>query len=197
MSINRFTLLLVTALSCMVGYAQADNMAKLVLPEVLNPLFVDGEKHTRGLFNTGDMVFELSPGRHQVVVEYEKIWESGDEYDRVVSEPVMVTFTAEAGQTYRLKTPTLTNVNASKAFAKLPSLTLFNPNANSKVDAQLSYQLEQQSFLGSFVKEEAKSVTGEKTQPAGGESEALKQLQHWWQQANKEERAEFMQWIVE
>lgn len=204
LSFSLFLSLLLSGLSLSV-YAGADFKAKLIVPEALNVMYLNGKKKSRSLFESGDQTLEVGVGPQQLVVEYEEIWEDGDDHDRVISEPVMITFNVEAGQSYRIKIPRLTNVKAAKAYAKLPNMTVVNHASNKKIEAELSYQLEQQTFLESFVKKKQpvfqKPVVdsqGKATDKAGSKAAdkaaVLKQLKALWQNASEAERAAFLKW---
>lgn len=107
--------------------------ATIEIPEAFNLKYVDGECYKRPLFSSGDVVLELAPGSYQLIIEYEEIWElNADDHERIVSEPLSVTFVAEGGRPYLLRYPDLDSVKAATVFAKAPVVAIVDVQTNGR-----------------------------------------------------------------
>lgn len=190
-------------------HAQKSPDSGIEIPEVFNLKYLNGERYQRPFFSSGDISLELQPGRQQLIIEYEAVWElNADDHDRVVSEPMSVTFTAAAGRHYLLRYPEPGSVKEATAYARQPVVTIIDSDTNQAVPSEQAYQLEKQAFLQRFVKpmpaaqSDAKEVaqSGKEVMPAAVSTQqnsgrALEMLHYWWQQAGDSQRREFLRSI--
>ena len=82
-------------------------VAKVILPRFMELVSVDGEstgKWLQKLFVSGvEKELEVLPGDHTISVVYLEIWPINDNDDeKLRSDPLELTFTAEAGKKYRV-----------------------------------------------------------------------------------------------
>ena len=202
------------------GNKPAKAIAKLMIPEDFDVLYVDGEKFPKKVFVSGDTTLSLTPGEHHVVIQYNRIFEQGDAIDGVKSEPLMLTTTLAANVQYHLQYPPLKTVKDAKVFAKDPQVTLLamdNDQAPHPVDMTIAKQLEKKAWLDRFVKKAsapeddlpvavsdlpnadgtypAKAKKPNASNSSGVEttlSDAAFQLRYWWKKATEKERQDFL-----
>ena len=141
-----------------------DSMLKV--PEALNVLYLDGKARSSSFFSSGGAKATIPPGYHRMVLEYEVIWEiDSDEHDRIVSEPFMVSFTLNAGASYKVVLPQLESVSMAKEFAKQPVIAIIEDETDKIVPTEVAYRLEEKQFLASFGGRETLSVKANQQEP--------------------------------
>src|SRR5690606_23039677 len=105
--------------------------ATLNAPATIRALSINGQKAASFLLTDFDLSFALRPGQKHIVVQYRSIWakkgvrENGDSaVETVDSEPVEVSFEAEAGKTYTFMLDEPGNVRDARQYAKRFSAAL-------------------------------------------------------------------------
>ena len=152
--------------------------------------------------------YELAPGKYTLVVTFADMFElSADEFEKVESGPIKMTFMAEAGKTYQLSHQPLADLAAAKAFAKKPELVITDMDAGVPVVATLEYTVpkrllpalrfasEEQKVFASDYQAVPTTQTAEIGMAQDDDLSALKMLQFSWDKASTSEREAFLKWI--
>lgn len=203
MNIVRITFLLVYPLFQVISVgAQAAQPATLVIPEALDIVSVDNNKYSKPLFSDPVTTLKLEPGQHQIVLEYDMLFEVGhDDHDVITSEPFQITFSTVAGEQYYIKVPVFDESTLDKArvYARKPVIEIIRRADSQSVAAEITYR----EFDGTFSTKHTKTSKSntpkaastnpsEKTNQASSSPEALKMLEYWWQQASEQQRKQFL-----
>lgn len=158
-----------------------------------------GQKHS----------YELAPGRYTLLVSYADMYDlTADDFEKVKSNPVKMTFSAEPGKTYQLVHREIADVRDARQFAEKPELKIQDAASGAYVAVELEHTIAK-SFLPKvlFASEEEKVFASDYQQSAGNtapanvepatkeELSALKMLQFSWKNASPKEREAFMQWV--
>jgi len=153
----------------------------------------------------------LSPGNHVLVVRYADMWdENAGDHEKITSPAITVAFTLEAGKTYQLGHSAIKNIEASIEFAKRPALYLIDVDTGKTVDvsfdiAERKNILSALNLVADFSKQDhvrqpdnfhPLKNTFSDMEPKVNSSTPLSALKQAWQQANQQDRSEFLQWIV-
>ncbi len=164
----------------------ADKVAIFTIPAEYNLLYIDGEKYSS---MSDGAVLELLPGKHQLVVEYDVFWDgTADNYDRVVSQPVMLSFKTLPGRRYRLKFKSPEDLKRARLYAKKPKLELMDLVSQQNVAVVHKYRLADKGYVAAFVADNP--MAGENSK-----ANVTKMLEYWWQQADYEQQQFFLSWI--
>lgn len=177
----------------------ATSAAILETPGEIRVVRVNGR--TMGNFLMDDLALDyaLLPGQNEVVFVYKTIWaksgvvRNGESKVHVIeSEPQVVRFEAEAGETYRFKfdrpesrqeaeriMPEFSATVVSSAGQPVASSTDWNPQAQSQAS---------RTPIPDSSSEEAATVSG---------GSALDQLKAVWETASDEEKKAFLRWAFE
>lgn len=154
-------------------------VARLIVPQVVDLLTIDGEKARLPGFHflPRDRVVELLPGPHEVVARYSVILNlENDDHEVYVAEPVVLTFDGAAGMTYALHYG--------------PTGPLPAPGEPFEVPIWL----EQDDGLPVPPLEEEFAAPVMPTAADTGIS-PLRMLRHWWMEASPADRAAFEAWL--
>jgi uncharacterized protein YccT (UPF0319 family) len=168
----------------------ASDKAVLQVPAVFNVLYVDGQKQEGRFFNTQAHQLPLAIGEHTLALQYERFFGDDDDFDKVKSEPFLVTLTLPLATTYAVQLPNLQTVDAAKRFARSPVLKVLDAQGQS-VELALRLQLRGDDLLAQLTVPTASMNT---VNEANGE--ALEQLRYWWQKASAAEREAFLAQIL-
>ena len=153
--------------------------------------------------------YELAPGEYTVVVSYADMYDlTADDFEKVESSPVKMTFTAKAGATYQLRHEPVDGVEAARKFAKKPDLKILDQATGKPVEVAIEYTVPKRLLPTlRFASEEEKVFVSDYNPPAGPKNDAepelasddelsaLKMLQFTWEQASQQEREAFLRWI--
>lgn len=175
----------------------ADEVNTLTIPEEFNVLYVDDVKHANRFFTKGGAVLSLALGEHKIVVQYDNIFEKGDNFDRVKSEPLMLHFNVEDQGQYELIFKAPSTASAAKKFVKKPQLEIISLGAKKPLRISVSKSLQGKDYLAGFSQQKV-SVDNKVNTSSGSlakGSMAKEQLLYWWQQANELERQQFLEEI--
>lgn len=187
-----------------VGHAEVEKTesARMRVPEALDVLYINQLKQKRFLVNRKPEV-SLEKGDNRLVLQYVKFWGDDDDFDKVQSEPFMVRFQLPAGGLYQLQLPVLKSVAQAKAFAKKPTLILLD-EAQQSIPIVITGQLQQKSFLASFVTDSAAradsgggaQIDGDKRESTVQADDALEKLNFWWSKASTDQRKAFLKSVL-
>lgn len=155
--------------------------------------------------------YELPAGKLTLLVSYADMYDqTADDFEKVSSSPVKIQFLAEAGKTYQLAHDPIENIQAAKAFAKKPEISVIDVAANQPVETTVEYTVPKRLLPSlRFASEEEKVFASDYqtptavTEPSAAKPQlaekkdlsVLKMLQFSWEQASEEERDLFLQWI--
>ncbi|WP_455210812.1 DUF2057 family protein, partial [Kaarinaea lacus] len=187
----------------------AAEVASVFIPREFNLLNVNGESYTQPLVGNG-IVAKFLPGSHKIVIKYVDFWDvSSDMTDRVASQPILLEFSAKAGENYRITSQELNDVKSAKSFAKNPEVDIIEEKNKTSVATDIKYQLEDKGLIAAFVDSLSSngSSTDDTTTPTSIEPSneqtrskgepALEMLKYWWQKADAQQQEDFMKWVVE
>ena len=120
------------------GPAKTDNeVATFTVPGQYNLLSIDAVHYQQTLLKDGAII-KLLPGSHQLIIEYQDIWNlTGEEHEKVTSKPIAITFTAQAGIQYSIHAAPLKSVEQAQRFAEQPSLSFMGMATKHTVSATL------------------------------------------------------------
>jgi hypothetical protein len=181
----------------------ANEEGRVFIAKAFNLLNVDGDSYNQPLLGNNTLV-KLLPGSHKIVIKYVDYWSVGPDTDeRVASQPILVAFTAKAGENYLISAPELIDAKAAMAYAKNPQVDIINKNTKTSVATDIQYQLKDKGLVAAFVD----SLSPDPTPASAPESPnsdisdqaepALDMLKYWWQKANTQQQDDFMQWTKE
>ena len=147
--------------------------------------------------------YTLSPGSHRLIVTFADMYDlSSDDFEKVISGPIKLSFVAEPGKTYHLTHKKIVGIDEARAFALKPALALVNVATGKKIDVSLEYGLPRRLIPKlRFESEDEKVFVSDYTPEKAHASSAAKKitllqvLKSNWQQASEQERAAFLQWI--
>ncbi len=163
----------------------ADKVAMLTVPAEFNLLYIDGEKYSS--LSDGARL-ELLPGKHQLVIEYDVFWDiTSDVYDRVVSQPVMLSFESLPGRRYNLTFKLLKELKNAKAYAKKPDVEIVDLVSRQNVEVAHKYKLTDKGYVAAFVADNPMVGKNDK-------GNVPKMLEYWWQQADYQQQQSFLDW---
>lgn len=149
--------------------------------------------------------YELAPGNYTLVVTFADMYDrTADDFEKVESSPVKITFAAEAGKTYQLSHEPLADLQAAKAFAKEPQITIMDVAADVPVMTTVEYTVPKRLLPTLRFASEPENVfasdyqgtsTAESALTKDEDLSALKMLQFSWGKASAKEREAFLEWI--
>lgn len=201
---------MILASSTYAGNTQENSV--LTIPEDFNVLYVDGQKTQSSFFSPGGATLKLAQGEHRVVMIYDQFFESGDDTNRIKSAPFMLSFMIEKAVDVELQFTAPKTLDAAREFAKSPQVELQITSSKSVLPIQITLDIDKDWYLASYAKAPVQPLPPVQPSPApvvqvsfsanpapaekaGKQSNALQQLQYWWQQADDSQREEFLQGI--
>ncbi|PJG82746.1 curli polymerization inhibitor CsgI-related protein [Caviibacterium pharyngocola] len=182
-------------------------------------LAIDGQKAAKSLLKSSNSFNVADTQTHQVVVRVSEIIKSGSDRSLFESNPIIVTFQG-TNEDLVISAPHLENERDAQSFNQTPKIVV--KTASGKEIATKQDVLKQEGFLPNANLVENLSeynAAGEKasvaafassTMPAAvpgfakaqkgkitvqGENVAEQQLQYWFQQADKDTQARFLDWV--
>lgn len=192
----------------------AEQLAVVKLPVELELLSINGKPVDApfALLGMGDRQLQLLPGRYQLLVFYENIWEtSGDSHTTIQSKPVTLTMTLETGHTYQVSFNEAQSIEQARAFeeqfqARLTDLAsgqqVTSQASGLKLDNSLFNQLtgQTQAVAASTPSQQTITPLATVSPSAKPTSNAvavgyLDLLKAQWQQASQAEKRAFLKWI--
>lgn len=176
----------------------AAEVATFVVPKEFELSFVGDQAITIPLLQDGAII-KVLPGPQRFVVYYQDFWNiGGDNQEKFTSQPMQLTFNAQAGETYTFTMPTLQRLDDVRAYIKTPTVTLVDGQGKAVADAQVIYNQGDRNFLAGFAPATPPAASPQaqaESPPATGNSKALEMLQYWWREADPAQRAEFLRTV--
>jgi uncharacterized protein YccT (UPF0319 family) len=183
------------------GSAKTDNEVSIFnVPDIYNLLSVDGVKFKQLALKDGAAV-EVLPGQHQFIIEYYDFFDlGGGEFEKVISKPMAITFTTEAGNQYGVNSVTFDEVEKAQAFAEKPSISVTNITNNQAVSAEIKYNLYGKSLFATLFGESNSEPTTTpnemgNTRVLNKDDKAPEMLMYWWEKADEKQQEDFRQWL--
>lgn len=159
-----------------------ENEATLMLPLNFKILSLDDAviSDNRQKFRNQAITIQLSPGAHELILQYEDLWEiDSDNHQMIRSGPLVFSLHLQANERLVIEHAPLLNLSQAQAFATSPKVILASEFQRSKA---------------SHLKKENPLTFNEASEVKKIEKPVLKQLQFWWAQASDIEKKSFIQW---
>jgi uncharacterized protein YccT (UPF0319 family) len=180
----------------------AGEEARVLIPRAFNLLNVDGDSYTQPLVGNGTLV-KLLPGSHKIVIKYVDFWAADPDTDeKITSQPMLLAFDANAGETYKVPAPELKDIKSARQYAENPKVDILN-SRNQSVATDIKYQLKDKGLIAAFVdslspdKPAASPTPSSSSEDGKQTGPALEMLKYWWQKADAQQQEDFMKWVVE
>ena len=189
----------------------------LITPEQIAVLTLDQQEVSGSFFRSTKTTYQLDPGTHDIAVRYEQLFNlTNDDHDILKSAMVSVRANLEDNKTYRLSliNPPK-NYEVAKEYVKQPIIAVVDEQGkiiaqqqgldnapkpmlgssffNRVMDFRNKPDTQKDLTTGQMPTSNIKSTTAGTTTDATGNLEQLKQS---WQHASKQEREQFMQFII-
>lgn len=181
------------------GEATTEGSAVLKAPGEIRVSAVNGRSMGNFLMDDLALDYDLLPGENQVVFSYKTIWarpgvvRNGESKVYVVeTEPHVVSFTAQAGETYRFEFDKPDSRRDAEALVADFSGAIVNDAGDEVAAFELSDGQAPATPARTPVSDAASA--DESAQPAGDNLEQLKAL---WERASEEEKRTFLRWAFE
>jgi uncharacterized protein YccT (UPF0319 family) len=141
-------------------------------------------KYEGSILSTG-LILELLPGRHELLVEYDELWDvTVDEHVRVTSSPLLLEFTVRPASRYAIKSVVLKDVKSSRQYALKPTLEIIDRAGGKTVPVVVKYKINDKKDFMAF--------SADAEQDRSGNSAAM--LKHWWGKADIHQQKTFLEW---
>lgn len=193
------------------GTAEGANAARLFVPYQFQVAALDGEtiRDSFYTFDARDQRLSVAPGRHTLVLRYFDLIDDeadrSDDYARVLSEPITVTFDARPGGDYAVVGAQPDTPAAGQAFAADPTLEIQSRESGEAVSDSISVAEPEAETIrrGNTVYAPVAdagahapnvNVNEPAAAPAAGSPQAYEMLKYWWNNAGSAERARFEAW---
>ena len=197
----------------------ASRVARLLKPQDIEILSVDGKETKSFLMDNLAMTYELVPGQHTVVFRYSTLWsipgkkQTGEaNAEEIRSERVQVTFNAVAGRTYTFEVPEPGSRAEAVRAAQTFSTRLIDENKRS-IAVSTAYvapsRLGETAAAsgapvapvvvdgGAVAPNAAANVPVVPAATPGGNLSNLDALKVLWQNASTEDKKEFLRWAFQ
>lgn len=194
----------------------------LVTPEEIPVLALDQQEVSGGFFRSSKTTYKLDPGTHEIAVRYEQLFNlTNGEHDVLKSAVVSVRAKLEDNKTYRLSLVNPPkNYDVAKDYVKQPIIAVLDEQGkviaqqqgldnapkpmlgssffNRVMDFRNKPEM-QKDLTTSQTDNNSQAVTSSvkvSTVSTTGANDNLEQLKQLWQNASKQEREQFMQFII-
>ena len=180
-----------------------EQLVHIKLPETIEIISIDNQrnKQFKGLLLSGTRNIFVKPGQHQIALFYEALWDiSSDEHEVVKSPPVIISFSAEAGQTLSISHKEAHSLLAARKLAKqFSAQAKTNNNTFNSVAAAIVSPLAPISAANIPPALTAPTATTESNKAVDSKTsnKALEQLKYWWHNANTQDKQAFQQWVYQ
>ena len=181
--------------------------AELFVPYQFQVQAIDGTvlRENFYTFDGRDQTLRLAPGEHELVLRYFDLIENNedrtDDYARVLSEPITVSFTARANSQYAVTGDRPTTPSAGEAFAANPTLAIANRASGDTVSGDVAVAEPEIDTIrrGNTVfapvgKTPSASSDAPQPAPENAPPQSLQMLKYWWNNASQAERDRFEAW---
>lgn len=195
------------------GASTTQASAELFVPYQFQVQAIDGTvlRDSFNSFDGRDQTLRVAPGSHELVLRYFDLIENGsdptDDYARVLSEPITVSFQARANSRYAVVGERPETPDAGEAFAAEPTLAVENRSSGETVSGDVAVAESQVETIrrGNTVYTAVDQAAGTASagatpgpQPAPAAENAppqsLQMLKYWWNAASQSERDRFEAW---
>ena len=189
----------------------------LVTPEEIPVLALDQQEVNGSFFRSSKTSYKLDPGTHEIAVRYEQLFNlTNGDHDVLKSAVVSVRANLEDNKTYRLSLVNPPkNYDVAKNYVKQPIIAVLDEQGKV-IAQQQGLDNAPKPMLGSsffnrvmdfrnkpeMQKDLTTSQTDNNSQAVTSSAKAsatignLEQLKQLWQNASKQEREQFMQFII-
>lgn len=169
-------------------------------PEDIQVIAINQQDVKTGVFSKKDE-YILAEGAHKISVRYHGFFEHHDHSHDVLKSDVFTLTTPElkSGEYHLALIDAPRDFDAAKQYQQQPIVGLYDQNKNL-VAQQVGSKKNKSSWLNSinFTTTQSQSDAQQITPASQSETQQLsQQLIQIWQQASKQERQKFMQWIAE
>ena len=194
----------------------------LVTPEEIPVLALDQQEVNGSFFRSNKTTYKLDPGTHEIAVRYEQLFNlTNGDHDVLKSAVVSVRANLEDNKTYRLSLVNPPkNYDVAKNYVKQPIIAVLDEQGKviaqqqgldnapkpmlgssffnrvmdfrNKPEMQKDLTTSQTDNNRQAVTSSVKASTVSNT----GTNDNLEQLKQLWQNASKQEREQFMQFII-
>ena len=181
--------------------------AELFVPYQYQVQAIDGTELRSSFysFDGRDQTLRVAPGEHTLVLRYFDLIEDNDDrtddYARVLSEPITVSFTARADSRYAVTGERPSTPSAGEAFAANPRLAIENRASGDTVSGEIAVAEPEIETIrrGNTVfapvgKTAAASADTPQPAPKNAPPQSLQMLKYWWNNASQAERDRFEAW---
>lgn len=194
----------------------------LVTPEEIPVLALDQQEVSGSFFRSSKTTYKLDPGTHEIAVRYEQLFNlTNGEHDVLKSAVVSVRANLEDNKTYRLSLVNPPkNYDVAKDYVKQPIIAVLDEQGKIIAQQQGLDNAPKPMLGSSFFNrvmdfrnkpEMQKDLTASQTEnnsqavtssvkasivSTTGANDNLEQLKQLWQNASKQEREQFMQFII-
>lgn len=170
--------------------------------------YVDNEEVREGYIGQ-EITYRVDAGKRTVLVSYSDMFSTGpDSFEKVVSRPAKITFSAETGKAYRIENPSQTDLSAAQAFSDHPEFSVVDAATGAVVVSAIELS-RPRTFLTqlksaatpvyAFESDQIQSNVGQTVAPAAATPQApsgtLDQLKTMWGNASEVEREAFLKWM--
>jgi uncharacterized protein YccT (UPF0319 family) len=193
------------------GNSQGEASAELFVPYQFQVQAIDGTvlRDSFNSFDGRDQNLRVAPGKHELVLRYfdliENTTDRTDDYSRVLSEPITVTFQARANSRYAVVGERPETPVAGETFAAEPQLTIENRGSGKTVSGEVSVAKAEAETIrrgNTVYAPVAKASTatgvsaapGPQPAPENAPPQSLQMLKYWWNSASQAERDRFEAW---
>jgi uncharacterized protein YccT (UPF0319 family) len=91
--------------------------------------------------------YELAAGHQELIASYEDfIYSTPEDFDKVTSVPVKLSFTTEKGKTYQLSHVKIEEISKAKAFAKQPEIVVIDESTGRNIAIDIDYDIDYDPF---------------------------------------------------
>lgn len=187
-------------------------ITKINVPGDVDVVRVD-EKLLVTLFSGDPTELHVLPGTHRITLRYYQIWEVRNDLIKIISDPVTIYLTVQAGHTYQVKHNSPMSVNSAETYA--PNFDFTIREIGASADSQMSSVTgetgrsspavvtgaastaiaEQANAPGYVIDREAGSSAAGRPEEKAAARPPLENLKYWWGQASNSDRQKFRRWI--
>ncbi|NRA41039.1 MAG: DUF2057 family protein [Pseudomonadales bacterium] len=194
-------------------HVEASDQHSLLVPEEFNILAVNGQPYPKVLLRKGIIHLPLKPlpdGLHLLTLQYEQVFDDGDDFDIIKSTPFVIEFAHLSGVSeLMIDWKPIRRVKQAAQFARQPSFDVLvrtGDRQGQKLNLRFFYdqaesaqpQLSMTNTAATtelLAPYEEGKLSVEDAETAKTEPDALSQLKYWWQAASPASREAFKRYL--
>jgi uncharacterized protein YccT (UPF0319 family) len=195
------------------GPKQPDSaIARIHVPGDIGVVSVD-ERSVFTLLSGDDVELRVLPGTHKISLRYYRIFESGENIRKIISDPVTKSLTVRAGHVYRVEHDSPETLQSATTYAPVFDYRIREIGAppggragaivageaalkpSAAVASEVSAQPPARPTVASEVGRAPDGAVSEHRQGDTAARAPLEQLKYWWGQASDVDRRNFRRWI--